>query len=329
MKQQIQTLLDVVRGHKLYIQTHNFPDPDAIASAFGLQYFFRHFGIESSLIYDGSIARSALFKMIELMGIEFTAAQQVSDMLENDYIVTVDGQKYNTNFTDLPGDEVACIDHHPTVIPCEYRYKDVRIAGSCSTLITQYYMEMDVPMTTNVATALLYGLQVDTDNLTRGVTELDIDVFSYLYKKANQSIITLISTGTMELTDLKAYGAAIENIHIYKNTGYACIPFDCPDALIAMVSDFILSLSEVTFCVTYSLRENGLKFSIRSSIPNLMNAGVITTNALKSIGGGGGGHATMAGGFLPIAALEKDGIDRDHWDGIIEDAFQSHMTQTN
>ena len=105
MKQQIQTLLDVVRGHKLYIQTHNFPDPDAIASAFGLQYFFRHFGIESSLIYDGSIDRSALFKMIELMGIEFTAAQQVSDMLENDYIVTVDiddGWKCNWTVNGTP-----------------------------------------------------------------------------------------------------------------------------------------------------------------------------------------------------------------------------------
>lgn len=77
------------------------------------------------------------------------------------------------------------------------------------------------------------------------------------------------------------------------------------------------------------MREHGLKFSIRSSIPNLMNAGVITTNALKSIGGSGGGHATMAGGFLPIDAMVKAGIDRDHWDGIIEEAFQNHMTMTN
>lgn len=325
MKEQIQMLLDVVRGHKIYIQTHNFPDPDAIASAFGLQVFLKSFGIESSLIYDGSIDRSALYKMIELLGIQFTAAQKVTDMLETDYIITVDGQKFNTNFTDLPGDEVACIDHHPTVIPCEYRYRDVRITGACSSLITQYYLEMEVPMPSNVATALLYGLQVDTDNLTRGVTELDIDVFSYLYKKANQSIITLISTGTMELTDLKAYGAAIENIHLYKNIGYACIPFDCPDALIAMVSDFILSLNEVTFCVTYSMREKGLKFSIRSSIPDVMNAGQITTHALKDIGGSGGGHATMAGGFLPIEALENAGIARDHWDGVIEEAFQKQM----
>lgn len=325
MKRQIYQLLDIVRGHKLYIQTHNFPDPDAIASAFGLQFFFKHFGIESTLIYDGSIDRTALFKMIELLGIRFTTAQNIADMLETDYIVTVDGQKYNTNFTDLPGDEVACIDHHPTAIPCEYQYKDVRIVGACSSLITQYFMEMDVSMSTSVATALLYGLQVDTDNLTRGVTDLDIDVFSYLYKKANQSIITLISTGTMELTDLKAYGAAIENIHIYKNTGYACIPFDCPDALIAMVSDFILSLNEVNFCVTYSMREAGLKFSIRSSIPTELNAGMITTNALKSIGGSGGGHATMAGGFLPIDSLEKSGIAKDHWDGVIEEAFQKHI----
>lgn len=30
-------LVEILKGHKTYIQTHNFPDPDAIASAFGLQ----------------------------------------------------------------------------------------------------------------------------------------------------------------------------------------------------------------------------------------------------------------------------------------------------
>ena len=36
---KLQSLIDLCKGRRVYIQTHNFPDPDAIASAFGLQRF--------------------------------------------------------------------------------------------------------------------------------------------------------------------------------------------------------------------------------------------------------------------------------------------------
>ena len=43
----------------------------------------------------------------------------------------------------------------------------------------------------------------------------------------------------MEMSDLKAYGAAIENISVINGIGFAYIPFDCNDGLIAMISVFI------------------------------------------------------------------------------------------
>mgnify|MGYP000271808585 CR=1 FL=1 len=42
-QQKPQDLIVLLKGHKTYIQTHNFPDPDAIASAYGLQYFLQQF----------------------------------------------------------------------------------------------------------------------------------------------------------------------------------------------------------------------------------------------------------------------------------------------
>ena len=54
-QQKPQDLIVLLKGHKTYIQTHNFPDPDAIASAYGLQYFLQQFGIDAILCYDGSI----------------------------------------------------------------------------------------------------------------------------------------------------------------------------------------------------------------------------------------------------------------------------------
>jgi len=222
----------------------------------------------------------------------------------------VDAQKFNSNITDFPGDEVASIDHHPTTVPCEYHYSDLRICGACSSIVTDYFVESNTFMDTNTATALLYGLKMDTDSFNRGVTDFDIEMFGYLHKLADNQKIVNMYNNTMELDDLHAYGEAINNIRIYENVGFAMIPFDCPDALIAMISDFILSLDVVEFSVIYAKRNNGLKFSVRNETENY-HAGTVTQEALKDIGGGGG-HASMAGGMIPAESMKELGDDIDY-----------------
>ena len=52
-------LAALCHGKHIYIQTHNFPDPDAIASAFGLQRLLAQHEIPSTLCYDGRIVQDA------------------------------------------------------------------------------------------------------------------------------------------------------------------------------------------------------------------------------------------------------------------------------
>lgn len=289
-------LVDLLKGHKTYLQTHNFPDPDALASAFGIQQFLKKYGVETTICYEGSIDKISSKRMITEFGIEVVNYEDITDMREEDYIVLIDGQKYNANFTDLPGDEVACIDHHPTFIDCEYKYSDIRLVGACSSLVAEYFVKSHTPIDENTASALMYGLRVDTASLTRGVTDLDIEMFSYLYKHADNNKIMKFYINAMEMSDLKAYGAAIENIYVVDEVGFAHIPFSCNDALIAMISDFILSLNEVGVCVVYADRDGGYKLSVRS-IRDEIHAGKLTADALQGIGSGGG-HAAMAGGVI-------------------------------
>ena len=87
------SLVETLKNHTVYIQTHNFPDPDAIASAFGLQNFLSCHGIPSTLCYDGKIDRLSVKKMLESFDIIMYSKNDVPDMTENDYIVLVDSQK--------------------------------------------------------------------------------------------------------------------------------------------------------------------------------------------------------------------------------------------
>lgn len=290
-------LIGCCRSKKVYIQTHNFPDPDAIASAFGLQALLGHFGIDSVLCYYGKIDKLSTRKMTELLGIRMFSWDELREaMCPEDYIICVDSQKGGGNIRDFTGREVACIDHHPTYVQAEYLYSDIRTVGSCATLIAEYYQRLGVPLPENVATALLYGLKMDTAQFTRGVTLLDIDMFRLLFPLADGAILTELEKNTMEFSDLRAYGSAIENVQVYDRMGIASIPFDCPDALIALVADFLLSLEEVEVAVVYAWREKDIKFSVRSE-SEAIHAGQLTNRALRGLGSGGG-HAEMAGGSI-------------------------------
>ncbi len=299
---KLKKLIDVVSDGRIFIQTHNYPDPDAIASAFGVQKLLEHFNITSTICYDGTAEKLSALTMLSNFGIEMVPIAEIPDMCEKDKIITVDAQKYNSNLTDLIGDEVACIDHHPTIFDCEYEYKDVRIVGACSTLIAEYFFENRIPLEENVASALLYGIKMDTADFSRGVTQHDVNMYAKLFPHADNDLLDRMKINTLEFADLKAYGSAIESITVFENVGFAYIPFECPDALIAMISDFILALDVIEFSVVYSKRNDGYKFSIRSEIPEY-HAGRITQYALDGIGSGGG-HARMAGGFAKINAAD-------------------------
>lgn len=300
-------LVKTLADHTVYIQTHNFPDPDAIASAFGLQNFLAYHGVPSTLCYDGKIDRLSVKKMLETFGITMFSKNDVPDMTEDDYIVLVDSQKKNSNVTDLIGDEVACIDHHPIFFPYNYLYQDIRPVGSCSCLIASYFQSTDTPISPKCAAALAYGIKMDTADFTRGTTALDTEMLSFLFGHADWDLVSGMYYNTMEFNDLQAYGAAIQNIQIFDRTGFAYIPFNCAPALIAIISDFILSLDVVDIAIIYALQTEGIRFSVRSEQKRI-HAGNLIARVLKPYGDGGG-HPSMAGGMIPAGNLPLLGED--------------------
>lgn len=303
---ELKDLIELCGNRPVYIQTHNFPDPDAIASAFGLQRLLGIYGVESKLCYDGRIDKLSASKMLDVFQIDMSPYESlIGELEESDRIICVDTQKNGGNVTDFVGAEVACIDHHPVFAPVEYEYRDIRITGACATLIAEYYALSGNEPDRDVATALLYGIKMDTLQFTRGVTELDIRMFGYLFPFCDQEKLSDLERNNMEFMDLKAYGAAIESIELYDNIGISSIPFSCPDALIGILSDFILALIEVEVAIVFSFREDGIKLSVRSEDPDI-HAGELLHEALKEIGSGGG-HASMGGGIIYKEHVHKLG----------------------
>ena len=72
---------------------------------------------------------------------------------------------------------------------------------------------------------------------------------------------------------------------VYDTAGFSFIPVSCPEALIATIADFILSLEEVKIAVICSHRKDGIKLSVRSETAKA-HAGELIREALKDIGNG-------------------------------------------
>ncbi len=301
-------ILDNLNSKFVYIQTHNFPDPDSISSAFALQYLLKINGINSKICYKGQIDSVSTMQMVEKLGIELYEMSEVADMKEDDEIILVDAQKGNSNIVDMDGAEVMCIDHHPIFDKVDYKVSDIRPEfGACATILTTYFFENYIPIPKDVATALSYGIKVDTANLTRSVSEKDMEMFYRLHCFSDQELLASLDRNTLKFEDLHAYAAAISSIQVFDFVSFANPGADCPESLIASISDFMLALAEVKFSVVYSQRGKGIKVSVRSEL-NDYNAGVITNKALKDIGSGGG-HAQMAGGFVPIVGSQREITD--------------------
>lgn len=317
-------LVELCQGRNVYIQTHNFPDPDAIASAFGLQRLLMRFGVDSTLCYAGRIDKLSTSRMLDAFGIQIEAYEQLCDrMREEDAIICVDSQKNAGNITDFIGDEIACIDHHPTFVRENYQYAKLCITGACASLIAAYYKELEIVPEQDVATALLYGLRMDTLRLSRGVTMLDIDMFAFLFPLSDQHKMMELERNNMELQDLKAYGAAIDSITIYERVGFVSVPFACPEGLIAALADFILALEEVTLAVVFCYREDGIKISVRSERPQV-HAGHLIQRALEGTGSGGG-HQEMAGGLIRADRQKELG---QYPEALLRERFFAALEQT-
>jgi nanoRNase/pAp phosphatase (c-di-AMP/oligoRNAs hydrolase) len=299
---KIMDLVDILKKEKhIYIQTHNFPDHDSVASAFGLQVFLKNFGINSFLVYDGEIQRDSLYDMIKPLNIEIKNISQY-DMSSKDKIVIVDGCKGNKNVTDLIGDEVGVIDHHQVEKAEDVPFNDIRPDhGACSTIIFSYFKEYKVTIPQNVATALLIGINMDTSLLTRGVSEKDIFAYSSLYTLSDVRLVNSILRNFIQHKDLEFYREAIDKVRIKDGVAFCYFQKGCNQNMLGILGDFFLALKEVDFVVLAAKNNNRINFSLRNENSN-WNCNKIIQEVLSGIGFGGG-HSDMAGGIINDIAM--------------------------
>jgi len=295
----------VNQNKTLVLQPHDNPDPDAIASAYGLAELISALGGQAVICYAGHIPRALTQEMIGVLRIPILPA--VVRPGKETAIIAVDGRIQNDNVTKFPGKYVGEIDHHqgnredvPVI------YQDVRPDyGSASSIVGEYWRDLGLPIPNAVATALSIGINMDTQRFVRGANVADIEIFAWLFNKVDHAYMQYVLSNDLECADFQYYDKAFNSLVMRKNFGMADLGELDNIPLLAAICDFLLSAKEIDVMLTFACSQNKLRLSLRSETADY-SAGEIAKRITENIGSGGG-HPSMAAGSCPIAENEDIG----------------------
>ncbi len=285
------------KEHPVIIQAHDYPDHDAIAAGFALRRLLEHYGYCCELCYGGELQSDTLAESIGMLGIPVIAASALV-ITDRSQVILVDGFAGNKNVTNLTGVLIGIIDHHEPPEKSSCLFTDIRPSyGSCSTIVYRYYLETAVEIPSDVATALLMGIMMDTAYMTRGVAPVDLAAFSGLFFKGNWERAAYVLRNCLSLRDLPVIRYAMNNCLIIEDVCFIQLEDTCSPELLGLLSDYFLSFKEIHFVVTWELDDEECRISVRSEDPE-RPADAVIRGALKGLGSGGG-HVHMSGGSIP------------------------------
>jgi nanoRNase/pAp phosphatase (c-di-AMP/oligoRNAs hydrolase) len=318
---KLQKLTELFTGKAyLLIVVQDSPDPDSLAAAVALRRLAKSLAnLQCSIAYGGTVGRGENRALVKYLGLNLRPCDEI-DYDKFDLVSLVDTQPGtgNNSLPDLVMPDLV-IDHHPIrrqtrMVP----FTDVRSDyGATSTILVEYLIEAGITPDTPLATALLYGIRSDTQDLGREASRADVEAIEFLYPFANKRMLSVIQRGKVPRVYYQMLADALRNARVQ---GTAIITelgeIDNPD-MIAEVADLLLREDETIWTMCTGSWNDKLLISIRTSEESNLAETVIKHIVARK--GTGGGHQTYAGGQIPLLKGTKK--EREELEKHVERKF--------
>lgn len=302
MRASLERLLELPLDEgRLLILTHHNPDPDCLASSAAMRYLLkRKRGIDATAAYSGIIGRAENRAMVRLLDLDFP---HINDLDFDDfrYIALIDAQPRTGN-TAVPEDRNVdiVIDHHPirdSTLGVSF-YEVIEELGATATLLTEYLRIARLKIPRDLATALLYAIRSETQDLGREVSEHDLIAYEHLVPRADRGLLAAISSPTLERHYFSQLANALENLLIGTSTVVCPMgPVGDPD-FVPEIADLVVRMEEIRWALAWGTFQDRIYLSIRTNDATV-NAGEVMQQILEGIGKGGG-HGMRAGGAIEL-----------------------------
>lgn len=296
-------LLRVLADKKnILITTHEHPDPDALASTLGLCTLLGATlkGAAISMSLKGQIGgglNEAFARQTPLNLVPWDDAA----LANYDAIILVDTQP-RFAYSPLPAGVMptAIIDHHSHAGKRpQSRFCDVRPdVGATASIIFSYFMELEAPLTPDLAATLLFAIESDLAGAARTPGELDNVALSTLTLRADAAKLYRMRYVDLPQSYYIAYAAALKHAVYYDHAVMSHLEKIDSMEKPAVMADFLLRFDKVDWSLVTAVHDTKLVMSLRTSAANLSAADMMR-RLIRKIGEGGG-HRTKAGGFVRL-----------------------------
>ncbi len=302
----------------LLILTHDYPDPDALASAYALHFLAeKGFGIEARIVYEGVIRRMENRAMVRLLKIPAHKLRH-GDLKRYASIALVDTQPAfkNNPFPEAKRAAIV-IDQHPSVgkVNADIALIDPA-CGATSVILSQALLALKMEIPTKVATALSYGILTDTLNMYRAeephVSKTYLDILS----RSDLKVLAQIQNPVRSRRYFVTLNRGIQNAMMRRGLMVSHLGFiDSPDS-IAHVADFLLTYKGVKWSLVTGRFKSRLYVSFRTA-KSTVEAGEILREVFTHRRDAGG-HDTVAGGSFRVSQGTEELVWNEAESGLVE-----------
>ncbi|MDY6785185.1 MAG: bifunctional oligoribonuclease/PAP phosphatase NrnA [Cyanobacteriota bacterium] len=265
----LRQTLERHRGERQLIVLQDFPDPDALSSAWAYQLIAQQYKIQSEIVYAGTLSHQENIALVKLAGIpaQRWSSQSLKERDLSGYggCVWIDSQGTTSQLSaglekaEIP--VIIAIDHHSPQGDIPAEYVDLRPnVRATATILTQYLqagllqLEAHNKLHTKCATALMHGLRSDTNQLMHAQEE-DFTAAAYLSRFYDPQLLSAVlqssrSRQVMEVIERSLKNRVIDNSFSLAGVGY--LRYENRDA-IPQAADFLVTEENVHTAVVYGL----------------------------------------------------------------------------
>ncbi|HSM83178.1 MAG TPA: bifunctional oligoribonuclease/PAP phosphatase NrnA [Nodosilinea sp.] len=336
----VRRLLEAHREERQLVLLQDFPDPDALSSAWAYKLIAATYKIECDIVYAGTLSHQENIALVRLTGLPARRWLTADGANLADYqgLVLVDNQGTTSQLYEhlreagLP--LVLVIDHHAPQAKLDAEYVDLRPhIRATATILTQYLQQGLLTLDRNnskhskCATALMHGLRADTNQLMHAAAS-DFMAAAYLSQFYDGQLLSAVLQASRSKRVMDVIERSLRNRKVHNNVsvaGVGYLRYDDRDA-IPQAADFLVTEENVHTAVVYGIVHD--EDEEREVVIGSLRTSKITLDPDEFIkeafgqdseGRFFGGGRSMAGGFeIPVGFLsgfyENSEYNRLKWE---------------
>lgn len=269
---ELGAVLEKHRGEKQIVVIQDFPDPDALSSAWAYQLIAANYNISCDIVYGGTLSHQENIALVRLTALPakryLNTTLQEQDLSVYQGCVLVDSQGTNSQLYSVVKQAqiplIVVIDHHSKQGKLDAEFIDLRPqTRATATILTQYIqsgmLEFDSSNENHVqcATALMHGLRSDTNRLMQAKEE-DFIAAAYLSRFYDSQLLNAVLQSARSRRVMNVIEQALRNRKITKNfsiSGVGYLRYDDRDA-IPQAADFLVTEEDIHTAVVYGIVHN-------------------------------------------------------------------------